>query len=603
MLYYFTMGLTHIELRKKFAKYWQEGVRNHARIMPAPLVLQDDATTLFTSSGMQQLVPYLSGETHAQGKRLYNIQPCFRAVDIDEVGDNRHTTFFEMMGNWSLGDYFKAEQLGWMWEFFTSVIGLPAQKLHVTVFEGGNGVEKDEDSAAIWKKLGVKESHIHYYNANKNWWSRAGTPDKMPVGELGGPDSEVFYEFDSVSHDKKFGEVCHPNCDCGKFLEIGNSVFIQFRKKQDNSLEELPQKNVDYGGGLERILAASNNDPDIFKTDVFASIIRSIEGVTGKSYSDIEYQDKMRVIADHIKAAVFLIADGVTLSNKGQGYILRRFLRRAAVKLHLMKNIINEKDVLTIADEIQTIYDGIYFEKSILKETIDEIIGPEVYKFNKTLENGLRIIGNVDPSIVDSQFAFDLFQSYGFPFELTQELMSQKNAMLSAEEFAAVFEKHKTLSRTASAGMFKGGLADSSEQVVKYHTATHLLHQALRSVLGAGVRQEGSNITGERLRFDFSIDTKPTEDEIKKVEAIINEKINESLPVHFEIMPKLKAEKIGALSFFRDKYGEQVKVYFVGDYSKEFCGGPHVENTSTIGSLKITKVKKIGSNLVRIYAE
>lgn len=600
------MSFTHQELRKAFANFWEK--KNHRAIPPAPLVLKKDPTTLFTSSGMQPIVRYLEGVPHPLGKRLYNIQPCFRAVDIDEIGDNRHTTFFEMMGNWSLGDYFKKEQLEWCWSFFLKELKLPKERLHITVFEGGSGVARDVESATTWEKLGLPDDHIHYYDATKNWWSRAGTPNKMPAGEIGGPDSEVFYEFTDVPHDKKFGERCHPNCDCGRFLEIGNSVFIQFRRKADGTLEELPQKNVDYGGGLERILAAVNDVNDIFQTNLFSKIIASIETITKKSYEGTN-EPSMQIIADHMKAATFFITDGVMPSNKQQGYMLRRLIRRSIVKLHQLKQgEVLPLDLTLIADSVTKIYGEIYFPKK-QAYSFTEILTDEVYRFGKSLHKGIQLINQL--KYIDGKTAFDLYQNHGFPLELTRELAEEKGQKIDVSTFEEEFKRHQELSRSSSAGMFKGGLADHSEQVLKYHTATHLLHQALRDVLGGEVRQEGSNITGERLRFDFSLSRKPTDEEMQKVETIINGKIKDALPVHFEIMPKSKADQIGALSFFREKYGNEVKIYFVGGstgspqdaYSKEFCGGPHVKNTSEIGSVKITRLKKIGANLMRVYAE
>ncbi len=602
------MKLTHQALREKFSQFWSSSPRDHKPIPPAPLVLKDDATTLFTSSGMQQLIVNLAGGSHPQGNRLFDIQPCFRSTDIDEVGDNRHTTFFEMMGNWSLGDYFKEEQLEWCWGFFTKELALPKEKLYVTVFEGGNGVPKDQQSVVIWKKLGVPDSHIFYYSADKNWWSRAGAPDQMPEGEIGGPDSEVFYEFDTP-HDPKFGQNCHPNCDCGRFLEIGNSVFIQYRKEKDGSLSELPQKNVDYGGGLGRILMAVNNQPDVFLIDVFSPIIQTIEKVTGKQYIDEEEKKDMRIIADHLKGATMMLAEGVEPANKMQGYMVRRLLRRIAIKLYDLEKITNWDDVAAISDIILDIYDGAIVEKNEVKQKVTGKIQQELNRFIQTLDRGMKEIAKLGKITEDA--AFDLYQSYGFPFEITAELATQKGVILDKRLFEEAAQRHADKSRSTSSGMFKGGLADHSEKVIKYHTATHLLHQALRDVLGSEVRQEGSNITGDRLRFDFSFSTKPTDDEIKKIESIINDKIKEALPVHFEIMPKEKADQIGALSFFKEKYGSEVKVYFVGGstnspqaaYSKEFCGGPHVKSTSEIGSVKITKLKKIGANLMRVYAE
>lgn len=602
--------MTHQELRKLWTQFWES--RGHKLVPPAPLVLQNDPTTLFTSSGMQPLVPYLLGETHALGNRLYNIQPSFRAQDIDEVGDNRHTTFFEMMGNWSLGDYFKKEQIPWIWEFFTDVLKIPKDKLYVTVYEGGSGVAKDNEAREIWKSLGLADDHIHEYDAKKNWWSRSGPPNNMPVGEIGGPDSEIFYDFGEhlkLHENSSFKDVeCHPNCDCGRFMEIGNSVFIQYKKSESGELQELSQRNVDYGGGFERILAAVDNEPDIFKTDVFNEIIAQIERISGKKYE--ANATEMRVVADHIRSAVMIIISGVVPSNKEQGYMLRRLLRRAGVKLRQLAGELRANDVSSMAVSILDTYDsyaGVGKREHV--ELVEKVIIDEITKFAKSLDNGLKYFKKV--SKVDEKIAFDLFQNYGFPFEITQELVAQQGYSLDAGVYGELFAAHQNQSRTASAGTFKGGLADNSDQVLKYHTATHLLHQALRDVLGPSVRQEGSNITGERLRFDFFVETKPTDDMFKKVEQIVNEKIAQKLPVSFKILPKKEAEKIGAMFFFKEKYGDEVKVYFVGgsadrpaeSYSKEFCGGPHVQNTSEIGSISITKVKKIGSNLMRIYAQ
>lgn len=597
--------MTHQELRKLWTLFWDS--RGHKLVPPAPLVLQNDPTTLFTSSGMQPLVPYLLGEEHALGNRLYNIQPSFRAQDIEEVGDNRHTTFFEMMGNWSLGDYFKKEQIPWIWEFFTEVLKIPKEKLYVTVYEGGSGVAKDEEAKALWQKLGLSDDHIHEYDAKKNWWSRSGPPNNMPFGEIGGPDSEIFYDFGTV-HDKNFGETCHPNCDCGRFMEIGNSVFIQYKKAENGELQELSQQNVDYGGGFERILAAVANDPDIFKTDVFSEVIAQLKEISGKKYED--NATEMRVVADHIRAAVMIIISGVVPSNKEQGYMLRRLLRRAGVKLRQLSGELRASDVSSMAVSVLNTYNShAGVSTSDQSELVTKVITDEITKFAKSLDTGLKYFNKV--SKVDEKIAFDLFQNYGFPFEITQELVTQQGYSLDATVYGALFAAHQNQSRTASAGTFKGGLADSSEQVLKYHTATHLFHQALRDVLGPTVRQEGSNITGERLRFDFFVESKPTDEMFTKVEQIVNDKIAQKLPVSFKILPKKEAEKIGAMFFFKEKYGDDVKVYFVGgsaenpneSYSKEFCGGPHVQNTSEIGSIKLTKIKKIGSNLMRIYAE
>ncbi len=599
------MQLTHTKLRELFSQFWQEAPRNHKRVPPAPLTLQEDPTTLFTSSGMQPIVPYLAGEPHPLGNRLYNIQPSIRTQDIEEVGDNRHTTFFEMMGNWSLGDYFKEKQLAWCWEFYTKVVGIPREKIYVTVFEGNKEVPKDEESAAIWKKLGVREDHVFYYGVDKNWWSRSGAPDTMPLGEIGGPDSEMFYEFDSP-HNPQYGNECHPNCDCGRFMEFANSVFIEYKKGSDGSLSELPQKNVDFGGGLERLAAIVNNDPDVFTSDLFSKIISGIQDVSKKKYDNNENKAHMRIIADHMKAAMFLIQDGVTPSNKEHGYVLRRMLRRSAIKLHkLMGGIRTIDEFMIIVNSIIDTYSETY-NLSKMKDAYHHIIASEVTKFANSISNGIKQLEKNET--ITGKKAFDLYQSYGFPLEIIEELAREKGQTINHEEFEQEFNKHKELSRSASAGMFKGGLADHGEQTVKYHTATHLLHQALFDVLGDDVRQEGSNITSERLRFDFSTSQKPTDEQIKNVVTIITEKIEQGLPVSFKILPKDEALRIGAKSFFKEKYSDQVKVYYAGNdihtaYSKEFCGGPHVSNTKEIGTIDIYKLEKIGSNLYRIYAK
>jgi alanyl-tRNA synthetase len=592
------MPLSHVQLREKFTKFWQRN--GHKEVPPISLVPKDDPTTLFTGSGMQPLVPYLLGEPHPLGKKLYNIQPCFRSQDIEEVGDNRHTTFFEMMGNWSLGTYFKQEQLAWVWEFFTKELGLPKEKLYISVFEGTKDLPKDEESIKIWKKLGVPEEKIFKYGADKNWWSRAGIPENMPSGEPGGPDSEVFYEFTQVPHDPKYGKECHPNCDCGRFLEIGNSVFMQYKKVPSGTFQELPNKNVDFGGGLERIMAAVNNEPDMFKTDVYAPLMKTVEQDTAKKY-EVNNQSLMRVIADHLKAATFLIAAGVKPSNKEQGYVLRRLLRAAAVKMDKLAGLEKLNNFNNICDQVVNIYNKLYFDESIHRKIIQQVISEETSRFKQTIDRGLREISKL--KTIDGKIAFDLYQSYGFPLEITEELFREKGQTINKKQFYAEFEKHKNLSRTASSGMFKGGLADQSEQTIKYHTATHLIHQALFDVLGQDIRQEGSNITSERLRFDYYSPVKPTPQQIKQVETIVNEKIKQSLPVSFKIMSKEEAYKIGAKSFFREKYPEMVKVYFIGNYSKEFCAGPHVKNTSEVGKIEIFKSEKIGSNLYRIYGK
>ncbi len=593
------MVLNYLQLRKIFADFWEN--KDHQKIPPASLVLKEDPTTLFTSSGMQQLVPYLLGERYPLGKKLYDIQPCLRTQDIMEVGDMCHTTFFEMMGNWSLGDYFKKEQLAWVLGLFTKHFNLPKEKLYVTVFEGTKEVPKDEESALIWKKLGIPNERIFYYGVDKNWWSRSGTPDQMPASEIGGPDSEVFYDF-GLPHNEKFGEKCHPNCQCGRFLEIGNSVFIQYQKMADGSLKELSQKNVDFGGGVERILAASSNEPDVFSTELFSKIIKKIEEISQKSYSVMENKPPMRVIADHLKASTFLMVNGTIPSNKEHGSILRRLIRRSVVKMRqLTGRLTSSQDFVDICREVMATYGNIYFDvdKDIL--TLKPILEGEVERFKKSLEKGLQIVHKIEK--IDGRTAFDLYQSYGFPLEITEELLREKGQVINREQFYQEFNKHRQLSRTASAGMFKGGLADQSEKTIKYHTATHLIHQALFDVLGHDIRQEGSNINPVRLRFDFYSLKKPSGEDLKKVETVVNEKIREGLTVSSKIMPKEEASKLGAKAFFRQKYPDMVTVYMIDNYSKELCGGPHVKNTKEIGPITFYKMETIGANLYRLYAK
>lgn len=604
--------MTHIDLRKKFIDFFTSNPRNHKEIPSSSLVPENDPTTLFTSSGMQPLVPYLLGEKHQLGTRLVNSQKCFRSQDIEEIGDNRHTTFFEMLGNWSLGDYFKKDQLPWIFEFLTKELGLDPKRLYVTVFEGNKSVPKDTESVSIWKEIfagcgiDAKEGErIFTYPATKNWWSRSGEPGKMPPGEPGGPDSEVFFDFGeglgihqkSIYKDKN----CHPNCDCGRFLEIANSVFMQYQKQSDGTLKELPNKNVDFGGGLERIAAAVINNPDIFQTDLYSEIIETIYKVSGKNYMQDENKPLIRIIADHLKAATFMVADKVEPSNKQQGYILRRLLRRAAIKYRLLTNRpITEQDILQIVESVLKTYEGAPYFKSTDHDAVKNVIGPELSRFTSSLDKGMREIQKI--SRVDGKIAFDLYQTYGFPLEITAELFAQKGQKIDIGQFEMEFNKHRDLSRTSTKGMFKGGLQDQSALTTKLHTATHLLQQALRTVLGTHVHQKGSNITAERLRFDFSHSDKMTQEEIKKVEKLVNEKIKENLAVSMEIVDINEAIKAGALTVSGTQYPEKVKVYSVGNFSKEVCGGPHVDFTGSLGKFKIIKEEAAAASIRRIYA-
>lgn len=615
------------ELRSLYLEHFSQ--LGHQAIPSSSLVPENDPTTLFTGSGMQPLVPYLLGQPHPEGKRLVNSQKCFRSQDIEEVGDNRHTTFFEMLGNWSLGDYFKKEQLSWFFEFLTSKLELDPNKLFVTVFGGNSqlGVPRDEESAQIWQELfasldieakvvenastegmGAGGGRIFYYDQTKNWWSRSGVPEAMPPGEPGGPDSEVFYDFGEnlgIHEYSDFaGQPCHVNCDCGRFLEIGNSVFMQYQKQQDGSFKELEQKNVDFGGGLERLLAVKLEHPDIFQTDLFLPIIDSLQKIAGVKYGSSPEVDKSyRVIADHLKASVMLAGDGVFPSNKAQGYFSRRLVRRA---IRFAKMIgIEEPFVAKIIPSVEKMYRHQYPDLSQNIEKIAGELSSEERKFKLTLDKGLRELEKF--SELNAEIAFKLYETYGFPFELTQEIAQEKGQFIDPQDFLEAKKAHADASRTASAGTFKGGLQDQAQVTVQFHTATHLLHSALRKVLGDKVAQRGSHITAERLRFDYSYDDRVTPEQIKKVEEQINQWIADDLPVTMETMPKETALKSGAIAFFREKYPDVVTVYTVGKdvqsnwVSKELCGGPHVQKTGEIGTVEVFKDKSIGAGVRRIY--
>ena len=596
--------------------------RGHRQIANSPLVPENDPTTLFTSAGMQPLIAYLLGEKHPAGTRLVNVQNSFRAQDIDEVGDSRHTTFFRMLGNWSLGDYFKKEEIPWLWEFLTKELGLPKEKLYVTVFAGDGGVEKDDESFKIWSEVLKKENldpgeRIFFAGVDKNWWSRSGVPENMPVGEPGGPDTEVYYRFNDkdITHDKNCKDD-PVNCECGKFLEIANSVFMQYRKNSDG-FENLPKKNVDFGGGLERLLAAVEDTPDIFKTSLLTPVIKAIEQTSGKSYEN--FTKEMRIVADHLVASLFIASEGVIPSNKERGYILRRLLRRAFDNFELLEG----EDLSFVLEEIAKEYSQ---TDEVLKERYEQIknvILEEEQKYSKAKKIATDYIikkyGNAEDSAapvreIKAEDAYILYSTHG----LSPTQIKSLGFTFDDKKFVGLMEEHRKLSRTASAGMFKGGLADHSQLTVMGHTATHLLHQALRDVLGDKVHQTGSNITNERIRFDFNFDKLLTPEELTRVEGIVNAKIKENLRVHFEIMPLEKAKKIGAIGLFDEKYAKDVKVYFIGGpvnpsaasgqprtnwYSVEFCGGPHVEFTGTLKKFKIIKQENLGKGQKRIYSK
>lgn len=612
------------DIRSKFIAFYK--ARGHVEIPSAPLVPENDPTTLFTSSGMQPLIPYLLGQAHPSGKRLVDSQKSFRAQDIDEVGDNRHTTFFEMLGNWSLGDYFKSEQLPWIFEFLTKELGLDPKRLFVTVFEGNESVSKDDESISIWKNIyksvGIEAQvgqQIFTYPAKKNWWSRSGEPDKMPPGEPGGPDSEVFFDFGENLglHEKSpwKDEKCHPNCDCGRFMEIANSVFMQYKKESDGTLKELSQKNVDFGGGLERMAAACMDNPDVFAIDLFAPLISILESLSGKQYgTDVDATRTMRVIADHIRAAVMMMADGVVAANKGQGYILRRLIRRSLLfgrKLGLSNDLTYIKKLV---DPVIELYGDAYPAVRDQGVQIKSLMEEEALRFGKTLEKGLSELSKV-PELTGT-IAFTLYETYGFPWELTEEIARERGQHVDREQFEAEFKKHQDLSRTAAKGMFKGGLADHSEQTTKLHTAHHLLLAALQKLVDPTIKQRGSNITAERLRMDFNFSRKLEQKELDSVATLVNEKIKENLTMQRVEMDRNIAETIGAQMEFGHKYPDRVSVYIAGltagvnpeqanhnDYfSAEFCGGPHVSFTGALGHFTITKEESAGAGVRRIYA-
>ena len=624
------------DIRRAYLEFMAKN--GHAIIPRANLVPKEDPTTLFTGSGMQPLMPYLLGEPHPAGKQVADSQPAFRAEDIDEVGDNRHTTIFEMLGNWSFGTYFKQEQLPWFWEFLTDIVGLDPNKLYVTAFIGDkpNKIPQDIEAAELWQKLfqqkgidakiaevgseadgyerGMKPGErIFYYDAKKNWWTRSGTPDKMPAGEPGGPDAEVFYEFTHVQHDTKWGEHCHPNCDCGRFMEIGNSVFMQYVKNEQGGFDELPQKNVDFGGGLERIAAAKEGSGDMFKISLLWPIVETLEKLSGKSYNDNAFA--MRVIADHLRAATFLAVDGVVPSNTAQGYVLRRFLRRAIRQAHALglKDDFLGKVIPVIAD----LYRDDYPEVREHKATVIETLVREEKQFRSTLERGLREFDRytaTNEATITGAILFMLFDTYGYPIELALEEAAYRHITVepdSVDTANRLMAEQKERSRTAFAGQFKGGLADHSDVSIKYHTATHLGYKALRMVLGDHVIQRGSNITPERLRFDFSHPEKMTPEQIAQVETIVNDAIAANYPMGYREIPTDQAFKEGALGAFGDKYGDTVKVYTAGDpdgewFSKEICGGPHVEHTGVLGDggkkYKIKKEESSSAGIRRIKA-
>ena len=584
--------------------------KGHVIVRSAPLVPENDPTTLFTAAGMQPMINYILGATHTAGKRIADTQKCFRSQDIEEIGDNRHTTFFEMLGNWSFGDYFKKEQIAWMYEFLTDKevgLGLSKDRLYFSCYEGNQklNVPKDEDSKNFWLENGVAEDKIYFYDDKKNWWSRSGIPENMPVGEPGGPDSEIFFDFDpkgekKIHENSKFAkEACHPNCDCGRFVEIGNSVFIQY-KKTENGLEELIQKSVDFGGGLTRMAAAVEDDEDIFNLNVFEQAKKIIEEKSGKKYNESEENKiNFRIILDHIHAATFLIGDGVFPGNKDQMYFVRRLIRRAIVaghKLGIQDNFTKEI-AKTFVENYKEAEEYLGNNLSKNKSVILEEMEKEENKFRKTLNNGMKEFSKVISEGITGEEAFNLLQTYGFPIELTLELAEEKNLKVDLETFIKLKEEHSLKSRTASEGMFKGGLADQSEITTALHSTCHLMLAGMRKILGENVTQAGSNINSERLRFDFTFDRKVEKEEIEAIENYVNQAIQKGFSTKIEEMNKEEAKAKGVTGAFWEKYPEIVKVYnMIGEdgeiYSRELCGGPHIVNSRDYLAKKTFKIVK-----------
>ena len=618
------------QIRNAYLQFFKD--RQHEIIARAPLMLKDDPTTLFTGSGMQPLLPYLLGKEHPKGNRLVDSQTCLRAQDIEDVGDNRHTTFFEMLGNWSMGDYFKEQQIRWFFEFLTDVVGLDPNKIYVTCFIGdeAHGIPRDDEAASIWQqvfaekgidnkivelgsaengdKLGMQGGRIFFYDDGENWWSRGGGLDKTPIGDPCGPDSEVFYDFGPQNHAEGYG-LAHPASDSGQFMEIGNQVFMQYRRLDDGSFEPLARKNVDFGGGLERIAAAQIDSPDVFRISLLWPIIEKLQSLSGKKYES--HTESMRVIADHLRAATFLAVDGTVPANKEQGYVMRRLLRRAirfAFDLGIEQNFFEE-----IVPVIADLYHEDYPEVAAARDTVIAVLAKEEKVFRQTLRKGLKQLEKFAESGLTGTELFTLYDTFGFPVELSTEEAYKQEIKLSdnwRQEFDDKMAEQRARSQTAAKGTFKGGLGGQTLQHKKYHTATHLMYAALKQVVGNHVTQHGSNITEERLRFDFNNDGKVTREQLDEVERLVNEWISWDLPVSFQEYPTDQAFDMGAIGAFGDKYGETVKVYKMGDeprrVSFEICGGPHVDHTAQLAEggkvFKITKEEASSAGIRRVKA-
>ncbi len=589
--------MTSAELRQKYLDFFK--LKGHAVVPSASLIPENDPTVLFTPAGMFPLVPYLLGERHPAGVRLCDVQKCIRTIDIDEVGDASHLTFFEMLGNWSLGDYFKDESIRWSYELLTSEewFNIPVEKLAVSVFEGDENAPRDEVSANIWKECGIPEDRIFYLPAENNWWI-AGTTGPC------GPDTEIFY----ITDKEPCCEDCSPACDCGRYLEIWNNVFMEYNKQKDGTYVPLEKKNVDTGMGLDRTIAVLQGKKSVYETDLFANIISKIEELSGKSYDDSdEIMRAMRIVADHCRTAVFILGDekGVTPSNMDQGYILRRLIRRAVRYGRTLE--LPKQFTWQVAKVILDEYGSVYPELIANKTRIHDELNKEEAKFAKALGRGLNEMekltrGMSEGDTIDGKSAFRLYDTYGFPIEITCELAQEQGLKVDTKGFDEAFAQHQKISSQGSEQKFKGGLADSGEQTARLHTATHLLLAALRDKFGDGVEQRGSNITPERARFDFNFDRKVTREELDELEEWVNNAIAADVPITMEEMPLDQAQKAGAVGIFTSKYQDVVKVYTAGEFSKEICGGPHAKRTGELGTFKIKKEQSSSAGVRRIRA-
>ncbi len=588
-------ALKSYELRKQYIEFFKE--RGHAVIPSSSLIPENDPTVLFTTAGMHPLVPYLLGEKHPEGRRLTDVQKCVRTGDIDEVGDATHCTFFEMLGNWSFGDYFKKESITFSFDFLTKVLGIDVDKISVTVFKGDEDAPRDEESADIWNSLGIPRDHIFYLDKKHNWWGPAGITGPC------GPDTEIFMD----TGKPKCSEHCDPSCDCGKYVEIWNNVFMQYNKTKEGTFEPLKQKNVDTGMGLERTVCMLAGVGSVYETDFFSDVIAMLEEMSGHSYKESESVTKaMRIISDHIRTATFIMGDerGVTPSNVDQGYVLRRLIRRAVRYARVID--LDAKRLIEISDKYVSKYGDVYPELCENKAKVLSELETEIDRFTRTLENGLKelykVLKYVNGDTLNGKTAFRLYDTYGFPIEMTEELAKEEGYKVDIEGYHKAFEEHQKKSQAGAEQKFKGGLQDNTELTTNLHTATHIMLQSLKRVLGEEVNQKGSNITAERLRFDFNFSRPMTKEEIEKVENMVNDVISKDLTITCEEMTVDEAMKKNAIGVFGSRYGEIVKVYSIGDFDVQICGGPHAERTGILGKFRIVKEQSSSAGVRRIKA-